>query len=53
MKAMPTFIGVALAIIGMYTFPLIGIRNTFGPIVGLPLGIIIGVAILWRIAREH
>lgn len=53
MNAIPTLIGVALAIIGMYTLPSFGIRNTLGPIVGLPLGLIIGVAILSGIAKSR
>ena len=53
MNVIPTFIGVALAIIGMYVLPLFGIRNTWGPIIGLPLGLIIGVAILANIAKNR
>jgi hypothetical protein len=52
MNAIPTLIGVALAIIGMYWLPSVGIRNTWGPIIGLPLGMIIGIAILAGIARK-
>jgi len=53
MNVIPTLIGVALAIIGMYVLPYYGIRNTWGPIIGLPLGMIIGVAILAGIARNR
>lgn len=49
----PTLIGVALAIIGMYVFPNYGIRNIWGPILGLPVGMIIGVAIIAKIARNY
>ena len=53
MSIIPTLIGVLLAIIGIYTFPLFGIRSTWGPIIGLPLGLIIGVAILALIAKNR
>lgn len=53
MNVMPTLIGVALAIIGMYALPQFGIRNTWGPILGLPIGLIIGVAILSNIAKSR
>ena len=52
-NAIPTLIGVALAIIGMYLLPSFGIRSTWGPILGLPLGMIIGVAILSSIAKRR
>ena len=50
MNVIPSLIGVALAIIGIYLLPQYGIRNTWGPIIGFPLGMIIGVAILSYIA---
>lgn len=53
MNLIPSLVGVVLAIIGMYVLPQIGIRNTWGPIIGLPLGMIIGVAILANIARAR
>ena len=53
MNVIPTLIGVVLAIIGMYVLPYYGIRNTWGPIIGLPLGMIIGAAILAGIARNR
>ncbi len=53
MNVIPTLIGVVLAIAGMYIFPMYGIRNTFGPIIGLPVGLIIGVAVLAFIASRR
>lgn len=53
MNVIPTLIGVGLAIIGMYALPHYGIRNTWGPIVGLPLGLVAGVAILALVARNR
>lgn len=53
MNVIPTLVGVVLAIIGMYWLPTFGIRNTWGPILGLPLGMIIGVAILSGIAKKR
>ena len=53
MNAIPTLVGVVLAIIGMYTLPSLGIRNIWGPIIGLPVGLIIGVAILSSIAKSR
>ena len=52
-NVIPTLIGVVLAIIGMYALPQFGIRNTWGPILGLPIGMIIGVAILSSIAKNR
>ena len=52
MHVIPSLIGVALAILGMYTLPEIGIRNTWGPIIGLPLGLIVGVGVLAIIAKR-
>lgn len=51
MNLIPTLIGVTLSIVGMYALPRYGIRNTWGPILGLPLGMIIGAAILARMAK--
>ena len=53
MTLIPTLIGVALAIAGMYVLPMYGIRNTFGPIIGLPVGMIVGVALLALIAKRR
>lgn len=53
MNVIPTLVGVALAIIGMYWLPTLGIRNIWGPILGLPLGMVIGAAILSGIARKR
>ena len=53
MTLIPTLIGVALAIAGMYVLPMYGIRNTFGPIIGLPVGMVVGVALLARIAKRR
>ena len=50
MHAIPTFIGVVPATLGIYTLPHFGIRNTWGPIIGLPLGLVIGVGVLGFIA---
>ena len=52
-NVIPTLIGVALAISGMYVLPLLGIRNVWGPILGLPIGLIIGVAILSTVAKRR
>jgi len=53
MSAIPVLIGVALAIAGMYVFPLMGLRNVLGPIIGLPVGTVIGFGILELIARSR
>ena len=52
MNLIPTLIGVTLAIVGMYGFPMLGIRNTYGPIIGLPVGFVIGVVVLRQIAER-
>ena len=52
-NVIPALVGVALAVIGMYALPQFGIRNTWGPIIGLPLCMVIGVAILARIAKDR
>ena len=49
----PTLTGVTLAIAGMYILPTYGIRNTLGPIIGLPVGMVIGVAVLALVARKR
>ncbi len=51
MHVIPVLIGVGLAIAGMYIFPRFGLRNTLGPIVGLPAGMIIGFIVLSIIAK--
>lgn len=51
MNVIPVLLGVGLAIGGMYVFPLLGLRNVLGPIIGLPVGAILGFAILALIAR--
>ncbi len=53
MNIIPVLIGVTLAISGMYIFPIFGLRNTLGPIIGLPLGMIIGVIVLSIIAKTR
>ena len=53
MNLIPTLIGVTLAIAGMYILPTYGIRNTLGPIVGLPVGFVIGVGVLALIASRR
>ncbi len=53
MHAIPVLIGVALAITGMYVFPMMGLRNVLGPIIGLPVGFVIGFAILGAIAKSR
>ena len=53
MNAIPSLIGVALAIAGMFICPLYGVRNTFGPIIGLPVGLVIGVGVLAHIASKR
>jgi len=53
MSLIPTLIGVGLAITGMYVFPMYGLRNTLGPIIGLPIGMVVGVSVLALIARRR
>ncbi len=53
MNVIPTLIGVAVAVVGIYALPQFGIRNTWGPIIGLPLGMLIGVAILAKLAGKR
>lgn len=53
MNFIPTLIGVTLAISGMYILPMYGVRNTFGPIIGLPVGTVIGVAVLAFVASRR
>lgn len=53
MNIIPVGLGVALAIAGMYLLPLVGIRNIFGPIIGLPVGYAIGFAILFVILKSR
>ena len=53
MSIIPTLIGVALAIAGIYVLPHYGIRNIWGPIIGLPLGMIIGMGVMAMIARSR
>lgn len=52
MHAIPVLIGVALAIIGIQFGPAMGIRGNIGPIVGLPVGVIIGFVILAIYAKS-
>ena len=49
MNLIPIGLGVGLSILGMYGLPLVGIRNVFGPMIGLPLGTVIGFGMvhLW------
>lgn len=49
----PVLLGVALSIIGMYAFPAIGLRNTLGPILGLPTGFVLGFCVLAIYARTQ
>ncbi len=53
MNVIPALIGVALAISGMYALPHFGIRNIWGPILGIPFGLVVGVAILSGIAKTR
>ena len=53
MNVIPTLIGVMLSIGGMYILPMYGLRNTLGPIIGLPVGMVIGVAILAFLASRR
>jgi hypothetical protein len=53
MQAIPVLIGVGLSIGGMYLFPLVGLRNVLGPIIGLPAGMVIGFGILAIIAKSR
>ncbi len=48
----PVLLGVALSIIGMYAFPAMGLRNTLGPIIGLPVGTVLGFGILAIYAKS-
>ena len=47
----PVLLGVGIGITGMYAFPLVGLRNTLGPILGLPTGFILGFVLLAIVAR--
>jgi hypothetical protein len=49
----PILLGVALSIIGMSVFPMLGMRNTLGPILGLPLGSLLGFGLLALFARTR
>ena len=49
----PVLLGVVLAIIGMYVFPALGLRNTLGPIIGLPVGFVAGFGILALYAKSQ
>jgi len=48
----PVLLGVVLSIVGMQVFPALGLRNTLGPIIGLPVGAIAGFGILALYARS-
>ena len=52
MDACDTRIGVTLSIIGIQFGPAMGIRGTIGPIIGLPVGVIIGFVILAIYAKS-
>ncbi len=52
MNIIPVLTGVAFAITGMYVFPLFKMRNTLGPIIGLPVGFLSGFVILSIIAKN-
>jgi len=52
MNIIPVGLGCVLAIAGMYLLPLAGIRNIFGPIIGLPVGYVIGFGICWLMIRN-
>ena len=52
MHAIPILIGVTLSIIGIQFGPAMGVRGTIGPIVGLPVGVIIGFVILAIYAKS-
>ncbi len=49
----PVLLGVTLAIAGMYVFPMMGLRNTLGPIIGLPAGLVIGFGLLALYAKRQ
>ena len=49
----PVLLGVALSIVGMSVFPALGLRNTLGPIVGLPVGALVGFGILALYAKSR
>ena len=52
MHAIHVLIGVTLSIIGIQFGPAMGVRGTIGPIVGLPVGVIIGFVILAIYAKS-
>ena len=45
-------LGVLFAVIGMKVFPALGLRNTLGPIIGLPVGAVAGFGILALYAKS-
>ncbi|OGV66578.1 MAG: hypothetical protein A2498_11240 [Lentisphaerae bacterium RIFOXYC12_FULL_60_16] len=53
MSIIPVLVGVVLTFIGIQVFPLFGLRNVLGPIIGLPVGCLIGFAIMARIAKSR
>ena len=48
----PVLLGVAFALVGMKVFPALGLRNSLGPIIGLPVGAIAGFGILALYAKS-
>lgn len=41
-QGIPVLLGVAFSLVGMQVFPAMGLRPVLGPIVGLPMGVVIG-----------
>ena len=50
MHTIPVLIGIALSVAGRYLLPHINISWKLGPIIGLPVGILIGLGLLALIA---
>jgi hypothetical protein len=53
-QAIPVLIGVVMALVGMQIFPFLGMRPALGPILGLPVGFLIGFVALgiWSRTRS-
>lgn len=52
MNVIPVLTGVAIASLGILILPKFGIRATFGPIVGLPVGALLGFGIVWLMIKD-
>lgn len=41
-QGIPVVLGVGFSLIGMQIFPGMGLRPVLGPIIGLPMGVVLG-----------